>query len=127
MSESAVELPSLFRRFEQRPSRADTASRTSHRTSRQPLTPVGRLRSPGVVEVPSTPDEMVVERLRIAFAVNDTVIRHLFSIGLGLHTTRTMVSDLARVRLDATIGELDMAISELRSLIFDLETVAAAV
>jgi len=82
--------------------------------------------SPGVVTVPSTHDEVAVERLRIAFAVNDTVIRHLFSIGLGLHTTRTMVSELAQVRLDATIGELDMAIKQLRSLIFDTNMDAPA-
>lgn len=61
------------------------------------------------------------DRLRIALGVNDTVIRHLYSIGLGLHTTRTMVSDLAQVRLDGTIGELDLVIGELRSLVFDLQ------
>lgn len=61
------------------------------------------------------------DRLRIAFGVNDTVIRHLFSIGLDLHTTRALVSDPAQVRLDATIEELDVVIRELRSLIFDLQ------
>lgn len=65
-------------------------------------------------------EEMAVERLRIAFAVNDTVIRHLFSIGLTLHATRTMVPDVVQIRLDATIDELDGVIHELRSLIFDL-------
>ena len=63
---------------------------------------------------------MAADRLRIAFGVNDTVIRHLFSIGLSLHTTREVVSGPAQVRLDSMINELDHAISELRSLIFDL-------
>ncbi|MEO8692204.1 MAG: GAF domain-containing protein [Acidimicrobiales bacterium] len=66
--------------------------------------------------------DLGIDRLRIAVGVNDVVIRHLFSIGLSLHTTRTMVPDSARDRLDATISELDATIGELRSLIFDLET-----
>ena len=61
------------------------------------------------------------DRLRIAVGVNDIVIRHLFSISLSLHTTRTMVPDAARDRLDATIDDLDATIRDLRSLIFDLE------
>ena len=61
------------------------------------------------------------DRLRIAVGVNDTVIRHLFSIGLGLHTTRAQASTSVQLRLDGTISELDAAIRELRSLIFDLE------
>ena len=61
------------------------------------------------------------DRLRIAVGVNDTVIRHLFSIGLDLHTTRAQASTSVQLRLDGTISELDAAIGELRSLIFDLE------
>jgi len=61
------------------------------------------------------------DRLRIAVGVNDTVIRHLFSIGLDLHTTRAQASTSVQLRLDGTISELDAAIRELRSLIFDLE------
>ena len=61
------------------------------------------------------------DRLRIAVGVNDTVIRHLFSIGLDLHTTRAQASTSVQLRLDGSISELDAAIRELRSLIFDLE------
>lgn len=61
------------------------------------------------------------DRLRIAVGVNDTVIRHLFSIGLDLHTTRAQASTSVQLRLDGTISELDAAIRELRCLIFDLE------
>ena len=86
-----------------------------------PLEPSERLEIayPASLVVPE--NELIVDRLRIAFGVNDTVIRHLFSIGLELHTTRAMVSSPAQVRLDATIDELDLAINELRTLIFDLE------
>ena len=62
------------------------------------------------------------DRLRIALGVNDTVIRHLFSISLALHSARAMVSTDAQIRLDSCINELDAAIAELRALIFDLET-----
>jgi len=74
--------------------------------------------SPPVVDSP--PVFGHVEQLRIVSGASDTLIRHLFSVGLSLHETRTMVSDLAQVRLDATIGELDLAIRELRSLVFGL-------
>ena len=62
------------------------------------------------------------DRLRIALGVNDTVIRHLFSISLALHAARAMVATDAQIRLDSCINELDAAIGELRALIFDLET-----
>lgn len=63
---------------------------------------------------------LINDRLRIAGGVNDVIIRHLFSIGLSLHSTRTMVSDEARDRIDTAIEELDASIGELRSLIFEL-------
>lgn len=66
------------------------------------------------------------DRLRIALGVNDIVIRHLFSIGISLHTTRAMVTNEAQIRIDATINELDAAIVELRTLIFNLETGSTA-
>ena len=66
------------------------------------------------------------DRLRIALGVNDIVIRHLFSISLSLHTTRAMVTNEAQIRLDSSINELDAAIGELRTLIFDLETATIA-
>ena len=56
----------------------------------------------------------------IAVGVNDIVIRNLFSIGLSLQSTRTTMPEAERNRLDKSIDELDVAIRELRSLIFDL-------
>ncbi len=121
MSKPVVESLPMYGRLGLRRASSEAES-TLHRRPSCEMAPLGvPAASTTTRAVPPTGDDMVVERLRIAFGVNDTVIRHLFSIGLSLHTTRTMVSDPARIRLDATIGELDVAINELRSLIFDLE------
>ncbi len=73
-----------------------------------------------VAESETALTSVVNDRLRIASGVNDLIIRHLFSIGLSLHSTRTMVPDVARDRIDIAIEELDASIGELRSLIFEL-------
>jgi hypothetical protein len=50
----------------------------------------------------------------------DTVIRHLFSLGLQLSAMEGLTDDPElRLRIDAAIEEADVAITELRRVIFN--------
>lgn len=104
------------------PSAAPTQSPDT--TDVSPRVPVASAAAPSIditIVAAGQPRPTDEDRRRIAVGVNDTVIRHLFSIGLDLHTTRALSSETVQSRLDSTIHELDAAIRELRSLIFDLE------
>jgi two-component system sensor histidine kinase DevS len=60
------------------------------------------------------------DRERIAFDLHDTVIQHLFAIGMSLQAARTTVSGRGVERIDAAIGDLDDVIREIRNTIFRL-------
>ena len=64
---------------------------------------------------------LVEDRERIAKDMHDGVIQSLFAVGMGLQGTAAIVSD-ERVagRLTDAVGEIDHAISDLRSYIFGL-------
>ena len=69
------------------------------------------------------------ERERISRELHDGVIQVLFSIGMGLESTRMVLRDhpdRAEARLDAAIDGIDGAIRELRNYIFQLRPQQAA-
>ena len=63
---------------------------------------------------------LVEDRDRIARDLHDTVIQRLFGVGLALQTTLATTDDRTRLRLDASIDEIDTTIRELRTTIFSL-------
>ncbi len=69
------------------------------------------------------------ERERISRELHDGVIQALFSIGMGLESTRMVLRghpERAEARLDAAIDGIDGAIRELRNYIFHLRPQQAA-
>jgi PAS domain S-box-containing protein len=60
------------------------------------------------------------EHERIAFDLHDTVIQHLFAIGMSLQAARSTISGRGVERVDAAIQELDGVIREIRNTIFRL-------
>lgn len=69
------------------------------------------------------------ERDRISRELHDGVIQTLFSIGLGLESSRSLIdSDPARVgeRIDGAIDAIDTAIRDLRTAIYGLRPAQAA-
>ncbi len=60
------------------------------------------------------------DRERIAFDLHDTVIQHLFAIGMSLQAVRSTVSGRSADRIDTAIGSLDDVIREIRNTIFRL-------
>ncbi len=65
---------------------------------------------------------LLAERERMAGELHDTVIQHLFSIGLGLQAVAATVPEAASARLLAAVDQLDDAIRELRLSIFRLKS-----
>jgi signal transduction histidine kinase len=64
---------------------------------------------------------MLDERDRIAADLHDHVIQRLFAAGLALQSTATSLpAGRARDRIQATIGDLDDTISQIRTTIFAL-------
>jgi PAS domain S-box-containing protein len=61
------------------------------------------------------------DRDRIARELHDTVIQRLFGAGLALQASLSLVSDVARPRLEGVIDDLDDTIRELRAAIFSLQ------
>lgn len=66
------------------------------------------------------------DRNRIARDLHDVVIQRLFSTGLHLKARRPSVTPEARERIDAVVSDLDHAIRDIRSTIFELERGDAA-
>ena len=61
------------------------------------------------------------ERARLARDLHDTVIQHLFAVGLGLQATSGLsMSDEARDRVLQSIDDLDATIREIRTTIFEI-------
>ncbi|GAA1540976.1 sensor histidine kinase [Nocardioides humi] len=60
------------------------------------------------------------DRQRIARDLHDLVIQRLFATGMQLQGARDLDASELRTRVDGTVAELDGAIKELRSVIFEL-------
>ncbi len=60
------------------------------------------------------------DRDRIASGMNDIVVHRLFSAGLCLQTAvQLMGNHPAAAKIQVVVGELDLAIRDLRSVLFD--------
>ncbi len=71
--------------------------------------------------------ELVAERERIARDLHDHVIQRLFAVGLSLQGQESRTPDpVLRDRLERAVQQVDEAIRDLRSSIFDLRSVTAA-
>ena len=64
---------------------------------------------------------LVQDRDRIAAALNDVVIRRIFSAGLALETALGLLDDQRRAagKVREALGELDLAIRDIRTVVFD--------
>ena len=59
--------------------------------------------------------------MRLARDLHDTVIQHLFAVGLSLHTTAGLsMSDEVRGRVLQSVDDLDATIREIRTTIFKI-------
>ncbi len=66
--------------------------------------------------------EQLEDRERIARELHDGTIQSLFTVGLGLQGTASLVAEPeAARRIEAAVGELDRVIRELRNYIFGLQ------
>ncbi len=61
------------------------------------------------------------DRDRIAGALNDVVINRLFSVGLALETALGLLDGHrgAAGKIREALGELDLAIRDIRNVVFD--------
>jgi signal transduction histidine kinase len=64
---------------------------------------------------------LVNDRDRIARDLHDLVIQRLFATGLQLQGARPLAVPEGRDRIDAAVKDLDQAIRDIRSTIFDLQ------
>jgi signal transduction histidine kinase len=64
---------------------------------------------------------VVQDRDRIAGAMNDLVVRRLFSAGFALETALGLIGDHPGAgKVQDAIGELDLAIRDVRNVVFNL-------
>jgi signal transduction histidine kinase len=64
---------------------------------------------------------LVQDRDRIAGGMNDLVVRRLFSAGLALEMALGLIGDHPGAgKVQDAIGELDLAIRDIRNVVFDL-------
>ena len=64
---------------------------------------------------------LVQDRDRIAGDMNDLVVHRLFSAGLALQTALALMGDHPGAgKVQDAIGELDLAIRDIRNVVFDL-------
>lgn len=64
--------------------------------------------------------QLVEEDERIARDLHDTVIQHLFAVGMSLQAVRGAASGPVAQRIDAAVGDLDNVIRDIRNTIFRL-------
>ena len=64
--------------------------------------------------------QMTAEHERIARDLHDTVIQHLFAIGMGLQGVRRLADETVASRIDQAVEALDTVIRDIRETIFDL-------
>jgi signal transduction histidine kinase len=71
--------------------------------------------------------DLLADRDRIAGDLHDHVIQRLFAAGMGLQGIVRRISDpSARGRVTRVVGQLDETVREIRTSIFDLQTVHEA-
>lgn len=59
------------------------------------------------------------DRDRIADRVNDVLVHRIFSAGLALHAALALLDDHCAVgRIQEAVGELDLAVRDLRDIVF---------
>ena len=64
---------------------------------------------------------LVQDRDRIAEGMNDLVVRRLFAAGLALETALGLIGDHPGAgKVQEAVGELDLAIRDVRNVVFDL-------
>jgi signal transduction histidine kinase len=64
---------------------------------------------------------LVQDRDRIAAGMTDLVVHRLFSAGLALETALGLIGDHPGARkVQEAVGELDLAIRDVRNVVFDL-------
>lgn len=64
---------------------------------------------------------LVQDRDRIAAGMNDLVVHRLFAAGLALETALGLMGDHPGAgKVQEAIGELDLAIRDVRNVVFDL-------
>ena len=64
---------------------------------------------------------LVQDRDRIAAGMNDLVVHRLFSAGLALETALGLMGDHPGAgKVQEAVGELDLAIRDVRNVMFDL-------
>ena len=80
-------------------------------------------RSPPASTVAGSPEMMLrlaEDRDRIAGELSDIVVRRLFSAGLALEATLGLIGEhRAAGRVQHAISELDLAIRDIRDVVFD--------
>jgi signal transduction histidine kinase len=65
---------------------------------------------------------LVQDRDRIAGDMNDLVVHRMFSAGLTLETALALIGDHPGAgKVQDAIGELDLAIRDVRNVVFDLD------
>ena len=70
---------------------------------------------------PVQAQDLVAERERIALGLSDSVIQSMFAASLNLHGALALdASDQVHDRVRAAIGELDRAITVVRTTVFDM-------
>ena len=65
---------------------------------------------------------LVSEHERIARDLHDTVIQHLFALGMTLQSLHRLADGLVAERLDSAVASIDEVIREIRETIFDLSS-----
>ena len=64
---------------------------------------------------------LVQDRDRIAAGMNDLVVHRLFAAGLALETALGLIGDRPGAgKVREAVGELDLAIRDIRNVVFDL-------
>jgi signal transduction histidine kinase len=75
---------------------------------------------PGRAGDPAATLLLAQDRDRIAAGMTDVVVHRLFSAGLSLETALGLMGDHpAAGRVQEAVGELDLAIREVRNVVFD--------